>query len=114
MSFKTIHPTLRNSQKFLVACKKSNELIVFVSRKFSWERCFTTPATEPIGLAIQEKTPSLGKPLLVKRDTTEHPEAAEAGSVRLVGTDADEIVGQAGLMLNNIEACEAMAFAHNP
>ena len=63
---------------------------------------------------IQEEAPSLGKPVLVMRDTTERPEAVEAGTVRLVGTDADEIAGQAGLLLGNIEAYEAMAFAHNP
>ncbi|MEO8014466.1 MAG: UDP-N-acetylglucosamine 2-epimerase (non-hydrolyzing) [Polaromonas sp.] len=63
---------------------------------------------------IQEEAPSLGKPVLVMRDTTERPEAVEAGTARLVGTDADEIAGQAGLLLSNIEAYEAMAFAHNP
>jgi UDP-N-acetylglucosamine 2-epimerase (non-hydrolysing) len=63
---------------------------------------------------IQEEAPSLGKPVLVMRDTTERPEAVEAGTVRLVGTDADEIASQAGLLLGNAEAYEAMAFAHNP
>ena len=63
---------------------------------------------------IQEEAPSLGKPVLVMRNTTERPEAVQAGTVRLVGTNADEIAGQAGLLLGNIKACEAMAFAHNP
>ncbi|WP_083758009.1 non-hydrolyzing UDP-N-acetylglucosamine 2-epimerase [Polaromonas naphthalenivorans] len=63
---------------------------------------------------IQEEAPSLGKPVLVMRDTTERPEAVEAGTVRLVGTNADEIAGQASLLLGNTEAYEAMAFAHNP
>ena len=63
---------------------------------------------------IQEEAPSLGKPVLVMRDTTERPEAVEAGTVRLVGTNADEIAGQAGLLLSNIKTYEAMAFAHNP
>lgn len=63
---------------------------------------------------IQEEAPSLGKPVLVMRDTTERPEAVEAGTVRLVGTNADEIARQAGLLLSNNEAYEAMAFAHNP
>ncbi|MDB5777784.1 MAG: hypothetical protein JWP79_2500 [Polaromonas sp.] len=63
---------------------------------------------------IQEEAPSLGKPVLVMRDTTERPEAVEAGTVRLVGTNADEIAGQAGLLLSNTDAYEAMAFAHNP
>ena len=63
---------------------------------------------------IQEEAPSLGKPVLVMRDTTERPEAVEAGTVRLVGTNADEIARQAGLLLSNTEAYDAMAFAHNP
>jgi len=63
---------------------------------------------------IQEEAPSLGKPVLVMRDTTERPEAVQAGTVRLVGTDADEIATQASLLLNDAEAYQAMAFAHNP
>ena len=63
---------------------------------------------------IQEEAPSLGKPVLVMRDTTERPEAVEAGTVRLVGTNADEIASQAGLLLGNADAYQAMAFAHNP
>ena len=63
---------------------------------------------------IQEEAPSLGKPVLVMRDTTERPEAVEAGTVRLVGTNADAIASQAGLLLSNAEAWQAMAFAHNP
>jgi UDP-N-acetylglucosamine 2-epimerase (non-hydrolysing) len=63
---------------------------------------------------IQEEAPSLGKPVLVMRDTTERPEAVEAGTVRLVGTRVDEIASQAGLLLSNTGAYQAMAFAHNP
>ena len=63
---------------------------------------------------IQEEAPSLGKPVLVMRDTTERPEAVEAGTVRLVGTNADEIANQASILLSNAEAYQAMAFAHNP
>ena len=63
---------------------------------------------------IQEEAPSLGKPVLVMRDTTERPEAVEAGTVRLVGTNADDIASQASLLLSNTKAYEAMAFAHNP
>ena len=63
---------------------------------------------------IQEEAPSLGKPVLVMRDTTERPEAVDAGTVRLVGTDADEIARQAGILLTDAEAYQAMAFAHNP
>ena len=63
---------------------------------------------------IQEEAPSLGKPVLVMRDTTERPEALDAGTVRLVGTDADEIARQAGILLTDAKAYQAMAFAHNP
>ncbi len=63
---------------------------------------------------IQEEGPSLGKPILVMRDKTERPEAVEAGTVRLVGTDADRIVGQAELLLDDREAYERMARVHNP
>jgi UDP-N-acetylglucosamine 2-epimerase (non-hydrolysing) len=63
---------------------------------------------------IQEEAPSLGKPVLVMRDTTERPEAVEAGTVRLVGTNADEIATQASLLLSDAEAYHTMAFAHNP
>ena len=63
---------------------------------------------------IQEEAPSLGKPVLVMRDTTERPEAVDAGTVRLVGTDAGEIARQAGILLTDAKAYQAMAFAHNP
>jgi len=63
---------------------------------------------------IQEEAPSLGKPVLVMRDTTERPEAVEAGTVRLTGTDVERIVVEASLLLSDKAAYEAMAFAHNP
>lgn len=63
---------------------------------------------------VQEEAPSLGKPVLVMRDTTERPEAIEAGTVRLVGTKYDEIVEQASELLDNEKAYQAMSFAHNP
>ena len=63
---------------------------------------------------VQEEAPSLGKPVLVMRDTTERPEAVKAGTVKLVGTDYDEIVKQAQALLNNTNAYEQMSFAHNP
>lgn len=63
---------------------------------------------------IQEEAPSLGKPVLVMRETTERPEAVQAGTVRLVGTDADEIASQASTLLCDNAAYQAMAFAHNP
>lgn len=63
---------------------------------------------------IQEEAPSLGKPVLVMRDTTERPEAVEAGTVKLVGTDADTIYQQASLLLSDQEAYDVMSIAHNP
>ena len=63
---------------------------------------------------IQEEAPSLGKPVLVIRDTTERPEAVEAGTVRLVGTDADKIFREATSLLDDVAAYQRMAFAHNP
>lgn len=63
---------------------------------------------------IQEEAPALGKPVLVMRDTTERPEAVEAGTVRLVGTDVNMIVRQTNQLLTDQRAYEAMSFAHNP
>jgi UDP-N-acetylglucosamine 2-epimerase (non-hydrolysing) len=63
---------------------------------------------------VQEEAPSLGKPVLVMRDTTERPEAVEAGTVKLVGTDEALIVGTASDLLDNATAFEVMARAHNP
>ena len=63
---------------------------------------------------IQEEAPSLGKPVLVMRDTTERPEAVEAGTVRLVGTDADAIVAAATRLLTDDAAYAAMSAVHNP
>jgi len=63
---------------------------------------------------IQEEAPSLGKPVLVMRDTTERPEAVAAGTVRLVGTDRARIVGETKRLLQDEAAYRQMAFAHNP
>ena len=63
---------------------------------------------------IQEEAPGLGKPVLVMRDTTERPEALEAGTVKLVGTDYDAIVGNVSLLLDDAEAYERMSHATNP
>ncbi len=63
---------------------------------------------------VQEEAPSLGKPVLVMRDTTERPEAVEAGTVKLVGTDVATIVGEATLLLDDPVAYESMARALNP
>jgi UDP-N-acetylglucosamine 2-epimerase (non-hydrolysing) len=63
---------------------------------------------------IQEEAPSLGKPVLVMRDTTERPEAVDAGTVRLVGTDVSTIEKSVSELLENTSLYNAMAAAHNP
>jgi UDP-N-acetylglucosamine 2-epimerase (non-hydrolysing) len=63
---------------------------------------------------VQEEAPSLGKPVLVMRDTTERPEAVEAGTVKLVGTDVEAIVENVELLLNDKAVYNQMAQAHNP
>lgn len=63
---------------------------------------------------IQEEAPALGKPVLVMRESTERPEAVDAGTVRLVGTDVNLIVEQTTLLLKNSIEYEKMSKAHNP
>jgi UDP-N-acetylglucosamine 2-epimerase (non-hydrolysing) len=63
---------------------------------------------------VQEEAPSLGKPVLVMRDTTERPEAIAAGTVRLVGTDIDLIVSEATRLLDDVVSYRAMSRAINP
>jgi len=63
---------------------------------------------------VQEEAPSLGKPVLVMRETTERPEAVDAGTVRLVGTDEMAIVREASLLLDDSAAYARMSRAHNP
>lgn len=63
---------------------------------------------------IQEEAPSLGKPVLVMRDTTERPEAIDAGTVKLVGTDVNKITSALNELLENDAAYKTMSRAHNP
>ncbi len=63
---------------------------------------------------VQEEAPSLGKPVLVMRETTERPEAVDAGTVILVGTSQEEIVLETSRLLTDEKAYQAMAMAHNP
>jgi len=63
---------------------------------------------------IQEEAPSLGKPVLVMRDTTERPEAVSAGTVMLVGTEVDKITSALAKLMEDENAYKAMSFAHNP
>lgn len=63
---------------------------------------------------IQEEAPSLGKPVLVMRDTTERPEAVEAGTVKLVGASKQSIVDNVKLLINDTKLYQQMSEAHNP
>ena len=63
---------------------------------------------------VQEEAPSLGKPVLVMRETTERPEAVEAGTVRLVGANKNKIFLEASNLLSSQDNYNKMSFAHNP
>lgn len=63
---------------------------------------------------VQEEAPSLGKPVLVMRDTTERPEAVDAGTVKLVGTDTMAIIESVRILMEDREAYNKMSLAHNP
>lgn len=63
---------------------------------------------------IQEEAPSLGKPVLVMRETTERPEAVKAGTVKLVGTDEQDIIDATSKLLTDINEYNIMSHAHNP
>lgn len=63
---------------------------------------------------VQEEAPSLGKPVLVMRDTTERPEAVDAGTVKLVGSDTGTIIAEVCKLLSDSAAYELMSRAHNP
>jgi UDP-N-acetylglucosamine 2-epimerase (non-hydrolysing) len=63
---------------------------------------------------VQEEAPSLGKPVLVMRETTERPEGIAAGTAKLVGTDRTRIVTEIFRLLDDSTAYSAMAKAHNP
>ena len=63
---------------------------------------------------IQEEAPSLGKPVLVMRDVTERPEAIEAGTIKLVGTDINKIINSVNDLLNNKNEYQKMSLSHNP
>ncbi|MDQ1805388.1 non-hydrolyzing UDP-N-acetylglucosamine 2-epimerase [Chryseobacterium sp. PTM-20240506] len=63
---------------------------------------------------VQEEAPSLGKPVLVMRDTTERPEAVDAGTVILVGTDKNKIVSEAQNLLTDTQRYQMMSALHNP
>jgi UDP-N-acetylglucosamine 2-epimerase (non-hydrolysing) len=62
----------------------------------------------------QEEAPGLGKPVLVMRDTTERPEALDAGTVLLVGTDKQRIIDEVSLLIENNKHYTQMSMANNP
>ena len=63
---------------------------------------------------IQEEAPALGKPVLVMRDTSERPEAIDAGTARLVGTNSERIISEVSELLDNPKAYQRMSRAINP
>jgi UDP-N-acetylglucosamine 2-epimerase (non-hydrolysing) len=63
---------------------------------------------------LQEEAPSLGKPVLVLRETTERPEAIDAGTAQLVGTNPEQMVSMASVLLSDRSAYQGMASAINP
>lgn len=87
------------------------EPLEYLNFVYLMEKC-TIVLTDSGG--IQEEAPGLGKPVLVMRDTTERPEAIEAGTVKLVGTDYQKIVDNVSLLLDNQDYYNAMSKAVNP
>ena len=63
---------------------------------------------------VQEEAPALGKPVLVLRDTTERPEAVDAGTVKLVGTNFDNVYQNAKILLTDADEYKKMSESHNP
>ena len=97
-------PTLRLNMFFI-------EPLEYLSFVYLMEKS-TIVLTDSGG--IQEEAPGLGKPVLVMRDTTERPEALEAGTVKLVGTDYNKIVSEVSLLLDDKAHYDAMSKAVNP
>ena len=87
------------------------EPLQYLEFVYLMEKC-TLVLTDSGG--IQEEAPGLGKPVLVMRDTTERPEALDAGTVKLVGTDYDLIFGEVSRLLDDKDAYDAMSHAVNP
>lgn len=87
------------------------EPLEYLNFVYLMEKC-TIVLTDSGG--IQEEAPGLGKPVLVMRDTTERPEAVDAGTVKLVGTDYQKIVDNVSQLLDNLEYYNTMSKAVNP
>ncbi|MBW4579292.1 MAG: UDP-N-acetylglucosamine 2-epimerase (non-hydrolyzing) [Tildeniella nuda ZEHNDER 1965/U140] len=108
------NPTVRKPLQMLLG----NHPRVFLTEPLDYaelvgaiQRCYLL-LTDSGGL--QEEAPSLGKPVLVLRETTERPEAITAGTAKLIGTNPEQIAAAAGKLLSDRDAYEAMAMAVNP
>lgn len=111
-----LNPNVRGPINNLFAANPRNNLFFIEPLDYfefvmMMERCYLV-LTDSGG--VQEEAPGLGKPVLVMRDTTERPEAVDAGTVKLVGTDYDKIVNQMSLLLDSEEAYLSMSRAVNP
>lgn len=109
-----LNPNVREPV-FRILGKTSNinliEPLDYKSFVWAMDNCFLLLSDSG---GIQEEAPHLGKPVLVMRDTTERPEAIEAGTAKLVGTDFDAIVSEASRLLDDPDAYDRMSRAHNP
>lgn len=109
-----LNPNVRTPVHKLLGGKPNIHLIQplpYLSFVYLMNRCFFI-LTDSGG--VQEEAPSLGKPVLVMRETTERPEAVEAGTVKLVGTNPKVIVDEVERLLTDRHAYEQMSIAHNP
>ena len=108
------NPNIRGPVGDLLSCAPGVHLVAPSGYlEFIWLMSRTTLILTDSG-GLQEEAPSLGKPVLVMRDTTERPEAIEAGTARLVGTDTETILREANLLLDDPEAYRHMAEVKNP
>ncbi len=101
-----VHKILSNIQNIVLIEPQPYEAFVWLMNK---SKLIITDSG-----GVQEEAPSLGKPVLVMRETTERPEAVEAGTVILVGTDVEKIVSETSNLLNKNELYESMSKKHNP
>ena len=111
-----LNPNVRKPIKEVFGTEISSNMFFiepldYLSFIYLMEKCFIV-LTDSGG--IQEEAPSLGKPVLVMRDTTERPEALEAGTVELVGTDYNKIVNAVSLLLDDQEYYDKISKAINP
>jgi UDP-N-acetylglucosamine 2-epimerase (non-hydrolysing) len=109
-----LNPNVQGPVKRLLSGRNNIHLIEpvdYLEFVYLMKRCYLV-LTDSGG--VQEEAPTLGKPVLVMRDTTERPEAVTAGTVRLVGTSAVAIVAEVSTLLTDDAAYATMSRAHNP